>query len=53
MRGASRASLAAAKDRLMQIFDLTDVQAQYILDTPLRRLTRYDRLELERERARG
>ena len=41
---------AAAKDRLMSIFDLTEVQAQYILDTPLRRLTRYDRLELERER---
>src|SRR5215472_147107 len=41
---------AAAKDRLMAIFDLTAVQAQYILDTPLRRLTRYDRLELERER---
>jgi DNA gyrase subunit A len=41
---------AAAKERLIQIFDLSDVQAQYILDTPLRRLTRYDRLELERER---
>jgi DNA gyrase subunit A len=41
---------AAAKERLMQVFDLTDIQAQYILDTPLRRLTRYDRLELERER---
>jgi DNA gyrase subunit A len=41
---------AAAKERLMSIFDLTEVQAQYILDTPLRRLTRYDRLELERER---
>ncbi len=41
---------AAAKERLMAIFDLTAVQAQYILDTPLRRLTRYDRLELERER---
>jgi DNA gyrase subunit A len=40
---------AAAKQRLMQIFDLTEIQAQYILDTPLRRLTRYDRLELERE----
>jgi len=40
---------AQAKQRLMQIFDLSDVQAQYILDTPLRRLTRYDRLELERE----
>jgi len=40
---------AAAKTRLMEIFDLSEVQAQYILDTPLRRLTRYDRLELERE----
>jgi DNA gyrase subunit A len=41
---------AAAKERLMQIFDLSEIQAQYILDTPLRRLTRFDRLELERER---
>jgi DNA gyrase subunit A len=41
---------AAAKERLIAVFDLSDVQAQYILDTPLRRLTRYDRLELERER---
>ncbi|HEX5302348.1 MAG TPA: DNA topoisomerase IV subunit A, partial [Streptosporangiaceae bacterium] len=40
---------AAAKRRLMEIFELSDLQAQYILDTPLRRLTRYDRLELERE----
>src|SRR5277367_3281761 len=40
---------AEAKTRLQQIFDLSDVQAQYILDTPLRRLTRFDRLELERE----
>jgi DNA gyrase subunit A len=40
---------AAAKSRLCQVFDLSQVQAQYILDTPLRRLTRYDRLELERE----
>ena len=28
---------------------MSEIQAQYILDTPLRRLTRYDRLELERE----
>ncbi len=41
---------AAAKQRLIAVFDLSDIQAQYILDTPLRRLTRYDRLELERER---
>jgi DNA gyrase subunit A len=33
----------------MAIFELSEIQAQYILDTPLRRLTRYDRLELERE----
>ncbi len=41
---------AAAKQRLISVFDLTEIQAQYILDTPLRRLTRYDTLELERER---
>ncbi len=41
---------AAAKERLMAVFELSEIQAQYILDTPLRRLTRYDRLELERER---
>jgi DNA gyrase subunit A len=41
---------AAARQRLMAVFDLSEIQAQYILDTPLRRLTKYDRLELERER---
>jgi DNA gyrase subunit A len=40
---------AAARARLMAVFELSEIQAQYILDTPLRRLTRYDRLELERE----
>ena len=40
---------AAARERLMVVFELSEIQAQYILDTPLRRLTRYDRLELERE----
>jgi DNA gyrase subunit A len=40
---------AAAKQRLRAVFDLTEIQAQYILDTPLRRLTRFDKLELERE----
>ncbi len=43
---------AAARQRLISVFDLTEIQAQYILDTPLRRLTRYDRLELEREAGR-
>src|SRR5260370_22637535 len=33
----------------MDLFELSEIQAQSILDTPLRRLTRYDRLELERE----
>ncbi|MFI6504356.1 DNA topoisomerase (ATP-hydrolyzing) subunit A [Nonomuraea typhae] len=42
---------AQARQRLMEVFDLTDVQAAYILDTPLRRLTRYDKLELDREKA--
>jgi DNA gyrase subunit A len=41
---------AQAKQRLMEIFELSEVQAQYILDTPLRRLTRYDRLELDKEK---
>ncbi|HYK30504.1 MAG TPA: DNA topoisomerase IV subunit A [Streptosporangiaceae bacterium] len=40
---------AAARERLMSIFDLSAIQAQYILDTPLRRLTKYDKLELDRE----
>ncbi|TYB95283.1 DNA topoisomerase 4 subunit A [Micromonospora sp. WP24] len=40
---------AAAKDALMQKFKLSEIQATYILDTPLRRLTKYDRLELEAE----
>jgi DNA gyrase subunit A len=48
IRGSDDA--AAARERLMSVFDLSAIQAQYILDTPLRRLTRYDRLELERER---
>ncbi|MEV0202076.1 DNA topoisomerase IV subunit A [Nonomuraea sp. NPDC050691] len=41
---------AQARSRLMEVFDLTDIQAAYILDTPLRRLTRYDKLELDREK---
>src|SRR5882724_5359091 len=41
---------ANARERLMEQFELTEVQANYILDTPLRRLTRFDRLELETEK---
>ncbi|GAA3767173.1 DNA topoisomerase (ATP-hydrolyzing) subunit A [Streptomyces phyllanthi] len=43
---------AQAKERLMERFSLSDVQTQYILDTPLRRLTKFDRIELESERDR-
>ena len=39
-----------AKSRLMAVFDLDEVQAQYILDLRLRRLTRMSRIELEAER---
>ncbi|AGJ57775.1 MULTISPECIES: DNA gyrase/topoisomerase IV subunit A [Streptomyces] len=41
---------AQAKERLMERFSLSEIQTQYILDTPLRRLTRFDRIELETER---
>ncbi|WP_026404968.1 DNA gyrase/topoisomerase IV subunit A [Actinomadura rifamycini] len=41
---------AQAKRHLMDVFELSEIQAQYILDTPLRRLTRFDRLELEKEK---
>ncbi|MFC0113201.1 DNA gyrase/topoisomerase IV subunit A [Kibdelosporangium aridum] len=40
---------AAAKEGLMKQFKLSEIQAQYILDTPLRRLTKFDRIELEDE----
>ncbi len=43
---------AQAKQRLIEHFSLSDIQTQYILDTPLRRLTKYDRIELEAEKDR-
>ncbi|MFD3421137.1 DNA gyrase/topoisomerase IV subunit A [Streptomyces decoyicus] len=43
---------AQAKERLIDRFSLSDIQTQYILDTPLRRLTKFDRIELESERDR-
>ncbi len=39
-----------AKNRLMTVFDLDEIQAQYILDLRLRRLTKMSRIELEAER---
>ncbi|MFJ8106598.1 DNA topoisomerase (ATP-hydrolyzing) subunit A [Streptomyces sp. NPDC096132] len=41
---------AEAKQRLMERFSLSEIQTQYILDTPLRRLTKFDRIELEAEK---
>ncbi|MEI2764262.1 MAG: DNA topoisomerase IV subunit A [Dermatophilaceae bacterium] len=41
---------ATAKARLMDVFDLSDAQASYLLDLQLRRLTKFSRLELEQER---
>lgn len=45
-------NVQAAKDGLMSRFALSEVQATFILDTQLRRLTKYDRLELEAEQGR-
>jgi len=41
-----------ARTRLMDVFDLSQVQAEYILELRLRRLTRFSRIELEAERDR-
>jgi DNA gyrase subunit A len=40
---------SAAKSRLIEIFKLSEIQAAYILDMPLRRLTKFSRIELEGE----
>ena len=42
---------AAARQRLMSVFDLSETQASYILEMPLRRLTKFSRLELETEQS--
>ena len=39
-----------ARERLMTVFDLSELQANYILDKALRRLTRFSRLELDNRR---
>ncbi|MFC7402199.1 DNA topoisomerase (ATP-hydrolyzing) subunit A [Citricoccus sp. GCM10030269] len=41
---------AAARTRLMGVFDLTEIQANHILELRLRQLTKYSRVELETER---
>lgn len=40
----------AARTKLIAVFDLDEIQAQYILDLRLRRLTKMSRIELEAER---
>ncbi len=39
-----------ARTRLIQVFDLTEPQASYILEMQLRRLTRFSTIELEKEK---
>ena len=41
-----------ARERLMTAFDLSELQAEYILELKLRRLTKFSRVELETEKAR-
>jgi DNA gyrase subunit A len=40
---------AQARERLIAAFDLSEIQANYILEMPLRRLTKFSRIELETE----
>lgn len=40
----------SARTRLMQVFDLSQVQSEYILELRLRRLTKFSQIELEGER---
>jgi DNA gyrase/topoisomerase IV subunit A len=47
IRGSDDA--AAAKEKLIKDFKLNDEQATYILDMPLRRLTKMSKIELETE----
>ncbi|HEV6955528.1 MAG TPA: DNA topoisomerase IV subunit A [Promicromonospora sp.] len=47
IRSSDDASIA--RDRLREIFDLSEPQASYILDLQLRRLTKFSRIELEKE----
>ncbi|NLJ54130.1 MAG: DNA topoisomerase IV subunit A [Intrasporangiaceae bacterium] len=42
---------AIARQRLIDVFDLTEAQASYILDLQLRRLTKFSRIELETEKS--
>ena len=41
---------AEARARLRDVFDLSEPQANYILELQLRRLTKFSRLELDKEK---
>ena len=41
---------SAARQRLMMVFDLTEIQANHILELRLRQLTKFSRMDLETER---
>jgi DNA gyrase subunit A len=49
IRGSDNAE--QARERLMQVFDLDETQTNYILDMALRRLTKFSRIELDKERS--
>ncbi|WP_370250006.1 DNA gyrase subunit A, partial [Nocardioides sp.] len=40
-----------ARTRLQQVFDLSELQADYILEMQLRRLTKFSKIELEKEQS--
>jgi len=42
---------SAARERLITVFELSEIQANYILEMPLRRLTKFSRIELEKEQS--
>ncbi|MGC4153951.1 MAG: DNA topoisomerase IV subunit A, partial [Propionicimonas sp.] len=48
IRGSDDAT--QARSRLMEVFELTETQSNYILDMQLRRLTKFSKIELEAER---
>lgn len=48
VRNAADSSIASAS--LQKKFKIDDVQASYILDIPLRRLTKFDQIELQKEK---
>ncbi|GAB2878431.1 DNA topoisomerase IV subunit A [Myroides odoratimimus subsp. xuanwuensis] len=49
IRASDNATIA--RERLMDVFELSEIQANHILDMALRRLTKFSRIELEKEQA--